>query len=255
MIGMGSSPFFSEIEKTLSDCPLAEKAREFPASKIDKTALDKPIAQNPEAAKNFREACEKQADVTTDGFRELTDAEKAYYKEKLGWTDAQMKKCTINEEGVLQYRTDNCSLEGQEGPNGVKYERKRIEIQGVTVEGVFPVFDSAFDAQLPPELERVSNKQQFAECNKQLKTAVESDPKLQKQFTEEQMEEILEGRTPTGYTWHHNEEQGKMQLVRTEDHDRAQGGAAHTGGKSLWGDKYGVYAAMENKIENGDGQL
>ena len=26
-----------------------------------------------------------------------------------------------------------------------------------------------------------------------------------------------------------------MQLVKREDHDRALGGAAHTGGNSLWG--------------------
>ena len=31
---------------------------------------------------------------------------------------------------------------------------------------------------------------------------------------------------------------GKMQLVKVEDHDRTQGGAAHTGGKALWGGSY-----------------
>ena len=44
--------------------------------------------------------------------------------------------------------------------------------------------------------------------------------------------------TPSGYVWHHNEETGKMQLVKVEDHDRTQGGAAHTGGKALWGGSY-----------------
>ena len=51
----------------------------------------------------------------------------------------------------------------------------------------------------------------------------------------DQLDDIQEGRTPKGYVWHHNEEPGKMQLVRREDHDRAIGGAAHTGGSSLWG--------------------
>ena len=58
---------------------------------------------------------------------------------------------------------------------------------------------------------------------------------MRSKFTPEQLKDIEEGRTPTGYVWHHNEEPGKMQLVKREDHDRAIGGAAHTGGNSLWG--------------------
>ena len=37
------------------------------------------------------------------------------------------------------------------------------------------------------------------------------------------------------------EETGKMQLVKVEDHDRTQGGAAHTGGKALWGSSYSIH--------------
>ena len=47
----------------------------------------------------------------------------------------------------------------------------------------------------------------------------------------------MAGKTPKGYQWHHNEEQGKMQLVKIEDHDKRRGGAAHTGGNVLWGKK------------------
>ena len=45
--------------------------------------------------------------------------------------------------------------------------------------------------------------------------------------------------------WHHNEETGKMQLVKIEDHDRTQGGAAHTGGKALWGGGYSNHEGTE----------
>ena len=73
------------------------------------------------------------------------------------------------------------------------------------------------------------------ECNAKLKEAIENDPVLRSKFTPEQIKDIEEGRTPSGYVWHHNEEPGKMQLVKREDHDRVIGGAAHTGGNSLWG--------------------
>ena len=235
--------FFPEKEVSFKDCPLGRKSLEVP-KEVDLLNLDKPISLEPLAL-------EKYKDVTDNEFRDLTDEEKADIKKALGWVDAQIAKCKINEEGIIQYRTDNCDFEGKEGPREVRYERKRVIIHGVVIEGVFPVFNSLFDVQLPRELERASNAKQFGECNRQLKAAVEKDPDLRDKFTAEQLEEIADGETPTGYTWHHNEEEGKIQLVKTEEHDKTQGGAAHTGGKALWGDKYGVYAATHNNIENG----
>ena len=235
--------FFPEKEVSFKDCPLGRKSFEIP-QEIDISKLDKPISLNSHAV-------EKYKDVTNNEFRDLTDAEKADIKQGLGWIDAQIAKCKINEDGIIQYRTDNCDLEGQKGPREVKYERKYVKIHGFVIEGVFPVFNSAFDVQLPSELERASNAKQFGECNRQLKAAVERNSDLQTKFTAEQLEEIADGDTPTGYTWHHNEEVGRMQLVKTEEHDKTQGGAAHTGGKALWGDKYGEYAATHNNIEYG----
>lgn len=168
-----------------------------------------------------------------DGTRELNEDEKQWLKEKLGWSDDKLKKCTIDENGVIHYRTDRCDLEGKTSENGVLYERRTIEINGVKIEGVFPKFDSIFDTELSPE--NYQSKAYAKECNAKLKEAIENDPELKSKFTPEQIKDIEEGRTPTGYVWHHNEEPGKMQLVKREDHDRAIGGAAHTGGNSLWG--------------------
>lgn len=178
--------------------------------------------------------------------RELTEDEKNYLKETLGWTDKQLEKCTIDENGKIYYKTDREDLEGKTSDNGVRYERKTVEINGVKIEGVFPVFQSAYDVQLPKELEQSSNIKQFKECNKQLLEAIENSDELKKQFTDEQLEDIYAGRTPEGYVWHHNEETGKMQLVKVEEHDRTQGGAAHTGGKSLWGGGYSSNPTASN---------
>ena len=166
-------------------------------------------------------------------------------KNKLGWSEEKIeKKCSIGENGIIQYKTDCQHLEGKCSENGIPYERKIVEINGVKIEGVFPVFHSVFDTELPKELYQSSSGKQFNECNNKLKEAIGSNEKLRQQFTKEQLQDIKNGDTPRGYTWHHNENPGKMQLVKTKDHDRTIGGAAHTGGNSLWGNK-----AYETKKE------
>ena len=144
------------------------------------------------------------------------------------------KKDTVNDEKIsYEIHTRNESLEGDRHPiTGVPFERKTVEdSDGNEVTGVFPEFDSDFDAQLPEDLYEASDKEQFAECNRQLKEAVEKDPELAKKFTPEQLEQIKNGDTPDGYTWHHNEEKGKMQLVDSDIHAKT----GHTGGKTIWG--------------------
>ena len=51
-----------------------------------------------------------------------------------------------------------------------------------------------------------SDRVQFEECNKQLKEAVENNSELKEKFSDEQLEQIENGDTPDGYTWHHHEE-------------------------------------------------
>ncbi|MGC9342799.1 MAG: HNH endonuclease, partial [Bacteroidales bacterium] len=64
-----------------------------------------------------------------------------------------------------------------------------------------------------------------------LKNKVEADHAFAGKFTKEQLEQIKNGETPDGYTWHHNETSGKMELVRTDVHQANR----HTGGKAIWG--------------------
>ena len=187
---------------------------------------DKQRKDGSNAEKNSERETEKET-------RELTDEEKQWLKDTLGWSDKQIDKCTIDKDGVIHYRTDRSDLEGKTSENGVPYERKQIVINGVRIEGVFPNFDSVYTTELSPEKQK--SNAYAKECNANLKEAVNNDPELRKKFTKEQLEDIENGRTPTGYVWHHNEEQGKMELVKKEDHDRTSGGAAHTGGSVLWG--------------------
>ena len=57
---------------------------------------------------------------------------------------------------------------------------------------------------------------------------------VRKKFSEDQIKDIKEGILPDGFTWHHNEKEGLMQLVETSVHNATN----HTGGMHLWGRGY-----------------
>lgn len=145
---------------------------------------------------------------------------------------AEIDNCS-EQTMVIELNTRNSALEGQTHPEtGVPFERKTVTMQdGTKAEGVFPQFDSVLDVYLPEELYQATDAKQFAECNRQLKERCDTDPKFREQFSERQLEYIDSGRIPNGYTWHHNEDTGKMQLVNYEQHWRT----GHTGGQSVWG--------------------
>ena len=136
------------------------------------------------------------------------------------------------ESSPIKIKCRNENLEGQEHPDtGVPFERKQVEVDGKKYEVVVPKFDSMFDAQLPEDMYKASDREQFNECNAQLKNEIATNPDLREKFDDEQLEQIENGDTPDGYTWHHDAEAGKMQLVDTETHQKT----GHTGGRSIWG--------------------
>jgi len=200
---------------------LSKMLESIDANSIDLDELDRPILEQ----KDAKPECEESES------RPLTQEEKDHYKEKLGCSEHLIEGATIDEDGKIHLKTINESKEGQIGEDGVEYVRKTIEVNGIEVEGVFPQFESAIDAQLPDELIQTTDSEQAKFANQELKEKVQNDPEFAKQFNDEQLEQIENGDTPDGYTWHHNEEPGKMQLISTEDHQNNR----HTGGKAIWG--------------------
>lgn len=172
-----------------------------------------------------------KTEINTIESRFLTDTEKAYYKEKLNCSDSIVEGAKINKDGVLQIKTINESKDGIEENSDVKFERNAFEINGVKLEGVFPAFDSKLDVQLPQDMLSETDSKQFKYCNEQLKDTIEKAPDLAEKFSSVQLEQINDLETPDGYTWHHNEELGKMQLVDTDEHQENR----HTGGRAVWG--------------------
>jgi hypothetical protein len=132
---------------------------------------------------------------------------------------------------LLSYR--NADLAGMTHPEtNVHFHSEIIHLpDGQLNEGVFPEFNSVYDANLPDDLLKATDYKQSTEANKQLADVVDSSEKLNEQFTDRQLEQIHVGDTPEGFTWHHHQESGRMQLVDSDIHRRT----GHTGGKEIWG--------------------
>lgn len=87
---------------------------------------------------------------------------------------------------------------------------------------------SVFECSLEKENWGKTDKEQFDLCNQKLKNEVTDAPEMGKLFSEDQLEQINEGTTPSGYTWHHSEKDGIMQLVPYGVHNSTN----HCGGRS-----------------------
>lgn len=85
-----------------------------------------------------------------------------------------------------------------------------------------------FECVLDKEDWTKKDSEQFDKCNKMLKNVVGEDSEPAEQFTTEQLEQINRGEIPSGYTWHHSEVDGTMQLVPYGVHNST----FHHGGRS-----------------------
>lgn len=217
---------------------------EFNVSNFESNQLeDKPTSQfeNVEGNSELKETTqgieqefspENFSDSINELNRENPDSEDITEGDEQSMQEIETFEAEDSEE-IIQIKTINSGLEEQHHPvTGVKFERKVVTNEvGEKVEGVFPQFESVFDAQLPENLQLSSDAEQFNECNRQLKEKFEADPSFRELFDERQRDNIENGETPYGYSWHHSEDVGKMQLVDYDNHQKT----AHTGGRNIWG--------------------
>jgi hypothetical protein len=78
----------------------------------------------------------------------------------------------------------------------------------------------------------------FRAANKRLYEAIQADSGLARQLglsTEEVAALPASRRPPSGYSWHHHQDVGRMQLITDSAHDLAK---PHTGGMAIWGGGY-----------------
>ena len=131
--------------------------------------------------------------------------------------------------------TINDNLSSHEHPEtGVPFVEKTVELPyGQVIEGTFPVFQSEFRVELAEEVYLESDSVQFGIANDTLYLAIQEEPSLASQLglSQTDVQGLLSGQTPDGYTWHHYEDMGVLQLVDEDVHAQT----AHTGGRAIWG--------------------
>ena len=129
--------------------------------------------------------------------------------------------------------TRNMGLDGLESDNGIPFTRRTADlVDGLSVEGVFPDFDSIHHVELGNIANDMSIHQQFNACREDFQDHMYDDPDHLRDISFGAMERMDEpqGYAPEGYTWQHNPETGSFDLVSRTDHS-----IGHTGGNALWG--------------------
>lgn len=172
------------------------------------------------------------------------------YKAAVDWEKTVAEIDTLLSQFREYYRTapayERGKLEGRllvDTLGGVFAGRKVVIVNGKLansfhpVSGVpfdvdgFPIFDAKFEAKIETDLFTASNSTHFSKANEQLLEAIRRDPSLAAQFTDEDIKRLEKKLNPKGYTWHHHQEPGRLQLVDSDLHEKT----GHTGGRALWG--------------------
>jgi hypothetical protein len=144
---------------------------------------------------------------------------------------------------------------------GIQFTEKIINHKGISFKGVFPDFSkhSAFSTSLPEKYYTYNDNNTFEICKNAFRKEYEKNPIKIKQILRDlnkgktyksngimlNEDEMLKNQIDDisqeipgkqkgrifGYTWHHNEEIGRMDLVADDIHKMVK----HIGGNSIWG--------------------
>ncbi|QNR97485.1 hemagglutinin repeat-containing protein [Stenotrophomonas sp. 169] len=122
-------------------------------------------------------------------------------------------------------------------PAGAKNARlagKSHPVTGVVFDSRgFPIFDdiTAFDVKIPPQkFLSASYENQMRLATQELAGAIQAGAVKVAGFTPRQLEQIRSGsKKIEGYTWHHHQESGRMQLVPEIVHQKT----GHVGGEAI----------------------
>ena len=156
--------------------------------------------------------------------------------EKLGaegfLSDNAIEGLRVDSEGNLELKCVNEKLAGETHEiTGIPYVEKTIEVGSVKIKVVAPEFPFKFATEVPKELWREGDKRIFKYCTEQLEKEIKANPELAKQYTAQQLDQIMSGEMNIkGLTWHHSEVPGRMELVETKIHAPSN----HTGGNTIW---------------------
>ena len=95
----------------------------------------------------------------------------------------------------------------------------------------FPKFKAYYTVKLRKKYWKESRERHFYMANRILCEDNRAVKKLK--LSRKQIQELNHYKTPSGYTWHHHQDAGILQLVDAEIHEKT----GHYGGHSIWGGK------------------
>jgi hypothetical protein len=138
----------------------------------------------------------------------------------------------VDADGNYVLNCRNSELAGKTHPDtGVPFVEKTVQVGSIELRVVMPEFPTKFALDIPKEVWAKGDTAIFEYCTEQLKEAITANPELAKQFTSQQLEQIMNGDAYIkGLTWHHNEVPGRMELVDSKVH----AATGHTGGNTIW---------------------
>ncbi|WP_394140023.1 HNH endonuclease [Cytobacillus oceanisediminis] len=135
----------------------------------------------------------------------------------------------------VQYPTINSDLAGSVHPvTGVPFEEEVVEMpSGTSINGTFPEFDAEYEVYIDESLYLQSDYVHFSYANQELYDEIQMNPELAEDLglSQQDIQGLAKGDTPEGFTWHHNQEPGVLELVEEDVH----AATGHTGGRELWG--------------------
>lgn len=164
--------------------------------------------------------------------RKLTEAERQSLQDKYTISRDLVENIRIDSKGVYVLPCRNEGLAGKKHEiTGIPFKEKDIILGDIKLKGVFPEFPASYTCDIPKELYKAGDREIFKNCTEQLRDFLKEHPEVQAKFREQQLQQIHNGEPYIkGYTWHHSEVPGKMQLVETKVHALS----GHTGGNSIW---------------------
>ncbi len=154
-----------------------------------------------------------------------------FIRQKSQYFEYQKMLYTMNKTGIKD--VEDAYIEKLNAQKNTFITSKNANELGVKISKYnMPEFEANFETKVA-----VSdfNKERYIHdkmANMRLKEVIAKNESLRNKFNTRQLEQIENGITPDGYTWHHdgNPPPGRLQLIDTSLHNAVR----HTGGYSLW---------------------
>lgn len=170
-------------------------------------------------------------------------------------------KANPNKKPVIELLNNHNKNMSGKVLNGVPFVKTTLKHNGFDITGVFADFSKhrLYTHILSKEQYLLKDAQQFNIAKTALAKEYKKNPEKIKTMLKELnqgQEYIFKGRLLKGdnmldkqladitnpknrdifgFTWHHNEKEGVMELVIQKFHDTKMGGVAHSGGRQIWG--------------------